>query len=215
VDRRRKLDNWTKFAKAFRLDAQKPLQRSGGAFDWTPLMWAVLSNNTRVVKYLLDHNADVAEIAIVRKGAFCFYQDLQPLHLNMMVGHDDDGKQIFDYLLAANSNPYKYAKRSKKLGIRYGDTIAAGLLTGNEEMILHCCSRLRPRFWQRNDPYFVRNDVAAAALGVYNVVCEYDRMGAKFNSTNIYGYGVLSSFIQAPSEYQRSTDIRSNFRQYQ
>ena len=53
-DDRPKLDSWPAFAEAFRLDMNQPLMKSGGALNWSPLIWAVISNNDTVVKSLID-----------------------------------------------------------------------------------------------------------------------------------------------------------------
>lgn len=86
-----KLETWTKFAEAFRLELNKPLQKTKGVFGWSPLFWAVLSNNVDVVKYLIKQKANVNEKAKVKKGGFSYYKNFAPLHLNMAVGHGDAG----------------------------------------------------------------------------------------------------------------------------
>ena len=53
--------NWPVFADAFALDKDKPLQKSGGDYPWSPLIWSVMQNNLEVTKHLIAAKANVNE----------------------------------------------------------------------------------------------------------------------------------------------------------
>ena len=206
IESRPKLDSWQTFAKAFRLHIDQPLKKSDGVLNLSPLVWAVLANNHVVVKYLLECNANITERAVVRKKVFFFYNRSSLLHLIMHVGHGESGKAIFDALLAAGCDPYQC--RETTFSRPWGDPTIAAFYSQNVEMIRHYMSKVKPKFCSYSHWIGGCNGMYAMSFGNYEIIREFDRLGAKFERRTMFGHDSIGAFVGIEKEKQPVADVR-------
>ena len=212
LENRPKLDSWQKFAQAFKLDVDKPLQKSGGVLNFSPLIWAVLANNAVVVKHLINCNADVTDTVIVKKGLYFLYRGSSLFHLSLLVGHGIEGKAIFDALLAAGSDPHEC--REKTLGRKWGDPTAAALYALNVEMYQYYISKVTPNFSSYTHFIGCTIDMGATAFGNYEIVCACDQLGARFERKTIFGQDKIGVFVGNDKDMQPVADVRYELRKH-
>ena len=210
LENRPKLDSWQKFAQAFKLDVDKPLQKSGGVLNFSPLIWAVLANNAVVVKHLINCHADVTEKSTVKKGLYFFYNRSSLFHLNLFVGHGTEGKAIFDALLAAGSDPHECME--KAFGRKFGDPTSGSIYALNVEMYKYYLSKVTPNFSSYTHWIGTTLDLGATAFGNYDIVCTSDQLGATFERKTIFGQDKISVFVGCDKEMQPVADVRYQFR---
>eukprot|EP00398_MALV-I-01_sp_L67-1_P000299 gene299-47_t len=202
---RAKLDTWQAFAKEFKLDVGKPLKKSGGIYNWPPLIWAVMAMNVPVVKFLIEQKANVMERIPANKKAHTHYTDLAPMHLVMQCGSGKDSIAIVDMLLDAGADPYQYAKMKP---YPFYDPLSAGILTLREDLVLHYMKKVEPRFMNFSDHFGGRNECFCVTRSSYTITKAFIEAGVEFISKNKFAMGALQLFCVSPKQVQTATDVR-------
>ena len=203
---RPKYNTWAEFAKAFHFNVAKPLSKVGGMHNCTPILYAVMANNFPIVKHLIESKANVN--ATFGKGARTYYGQFTPLHMNMLIGHGDAGKQIFDILLDSKADPYKYsAGGSSFRKPTFRDPFTCGVAMFNTEMVLHYIKRVKPNFDARADRWQLQ-EMNVVSKCEYQIVEECVKQGVTFQQRTAVGVGALGTFCLTPKQYQPGTDCR-------
>lgn len=207
VKDRPKYETWPDFAKAFRLDVTKPLKRVGGVHNCTPLIYAVIANNLPVVQYLISCKANVNDTMGLARGTN--YQGYAPLHIICKVGHDEASRKIFDALLAAGADAYKYAYGGSIFRKPfYKDPLCTAVGAFNQHMCVYYMHHVQANFLAVADPHKSTTELILAGKGLYKVVLESLKQGAAFKSANRAGMGVLTIFCIVSREHRYETDCR-------
>eukprot|EP00398_MALV-I-01_sp_L67-1_P000015 gene15-555_t len=207
LDTRPQYDSWSKFANAFQLNAEKPLQKVGGKHNCIPLIYAVIANNFPVVKYLIELKSNVNETIGKARGTTC--RGYAPLHFNMKVGHGESGRKIFDLLISAGADPYQYSYGGSMLRKAfYRDPLTVGIAAYNQEMCIHYLNAVQVNFLQYADKFGSANEHFIASKGLYAVFMEALQHGATFQSRNPFGVGALGMCSITSRENELRCDIR-------
>eukprot|EP00398_MALV-I-01_sp_L67-1_P000112 gene112-643_t len=201
LDRRPELKTWYEFANAFHLHGSGPLKKVGGKHNWAPLAYAILANNFPIVKYLIQRKADVNN---TKCGKYC------PLHLIMKVGYDESGKNIFDALLTAKADPYKFAWGGSIFRKPYyRDPFNAGVYAFNSEMCAYYMDRVKTNFQAIAHPLKFTNALVALSVGQYSVVSEcLKHTRADFQSFGAWRTTNIGLFSMIPRAFVYAVDTR-------
>jgi ankyrin repeat protein len=207
-------DAWNHFADLYRLNVEKPLEKPGeeAIHKWSPLVYATISGNLPVVRYLLSQNANPNEVtAQITSDDIKFGgMDFSVLHWVMGCGNGQVGCDIFDQLLDAKADPYYLCYRKNYLFTKkaYFDPLSAAIRAQNVPMVRHYVSRVEPKFEARTSRLGLANDSLAVAQMNLDLVKLFMEKGAKFDCPTDLGTTAVTSAIAYPKSLLTQVDTR-------
>jgi len=203
-------NTWEDFCFAFKLDPSDHRKKCGGKYNWCPLVWAVLSCNLPITRYLIKEvgvGDDVNARLKVKKGVQVVGSGMTLMHTICKIGLDGScAPDIFDLLLEGKADPYCFTERNP--GEKFQDPLAVAIVFVNPEIAKHYLKRVKPNFLNPSDGFGGRNESLVVGVnGQLSLVKAFHEAGCTFKSRNNFGFSPLGLFCIAPKEVQHTYDL--------